>query len=284
MTTRVKDNLVNEESLEELHVNTFPALGLQIARLQIPEVTQIMEHWIQSRSRGKYLILAGMHGLMEAHKDSTVYAAFSNADLLVADGMPLVWLARLNGFGHMRRRVYGPELMSEFCSKTRDKYKHFFYGGTPGIADALANVLHKKYGTIAVKTLTPPFHTLSEPELLKLAEDINLSQADVLWIGISTPKQDVLMNRLKPLINVPIMLGVGAAFDFNSGTKKMAPAWIREAGFEWAYRLLSEPRRLWRRYLILGPQFVGLVAKELILQKTPVKLLRNTTSSPTDKK
>lgn len=231
-------------------------LNNNVAAVQIPDVIAIISHWIEFKNESKYCVLLGMHGLMEARQNSVVQVALSNADLLLPDGMPLVWISRLKGQTQMKRRVYGPELMMEFCAKTNEKFKHYFYGGHPGVAEDLALQLQLKHRIQTVGTMSPPFHDLTDIELQDVANAINRSEADMVWIGLSTPKQEILMNRLRPLVRSKILLGVGAAFDFNSGRKRMAPKLMQENGLEWAFRLYEEPRRLWRRYLILGPRFV----------------------------
>lgn len=238
-------------------------LGLPVACVQIPGVIELLSRSIELRHSPRYFVLLGMHGLMEARSNPKALSAFQHADFLLPDGMPLVWLSRLRGQKDMVRRVYGPELMMTFCERTQGRYKHYFYGAGPGVAEKLATTLQNRFGIQIAGIGAPPFRELTDAELVALSHEINQSNADVVWIGISTPKQDILMMRLKPLINAPVMLGVGAAFDFNSGQKTMAPRWMQENGLEWLYRLLSEPRRLGRRYLTLGPKFVALALMEL---------------------
>ena len=245
----------------------FDVLDVSIAALQIPNVIETMEAWIKSKGDARYVILGGMHGLMESHKNPSVKSAMQNANLVVMDGMPLVWLARWHGHKSMKRRVYGPELMNTFCKSTAGRYKHFFYGGNDGVADLIAKTMKESCGVQVAGTLTPPFRTMSDDELKAHALIIQNSQADVVWVGVSTPKQDLLMLRLKPLLRDVILLGVGAAFDFNTGLKPTAPRVFQENGLEWAFRLLSEPKRLWYRYLVLGPQFVYLVTRDLLKQR-----------------
>lgn len=253
---------VSGEPLEEPRRATI--LGLPVACVQIPDVIDTLERSIEVRSSPMYFVLLGMHGLMEARSNPKALSAFQQADFLLPDGMPLVWLSRLRGHKNMVRRVYGPELMMSFCAQTQGRYKHYFYGAGPGVAEKLATTLRKQFGIQIAGIGAPPYRELTDAELHELSCEINQSNADVVWIGISTPKQDILMMRLKPLINAPVILGVGAAFDFNSGQKSTAPRWMQENGLEWLYRLLSEPRRLWRRYLLLGPKFVALALMELV--------------------
>jgi N-acetylglucosaminyldiphosphoundecaprenol N-acetyl-beta-D-mannosaminyltransferase len=180
---------------------------------------------------------------------------------VVADGMPLVWLGRSQGFP-MKRRVYGPELMETFCSQTGSRYRHFFYGGAPGVADHLAKVEHERHGIQIVGTYCPPFRPLTEEEEREVETMVEAARPDVIWVGLSTPKQEKWMFEHRDRLNVPVMLGVGAAFDLNTGRLKQAPAWMRENGLEWLFRLIAEPRRLWRRYIVNGSKFAWAVCVE----------------------
>lgn len=253
-------------------IRRFSVLGVQIAATKMSDVISLIETWIAGKACARYIILGGMHGLMEAHRRSDVRRAMQTADLVVPDGMPLVWLGRLHKLSPTKRRVYGPELMREFCKITQGKYKHFLYGGNEGVATQLAQVLTKSFGTHVVGTITPPFRPQTEIELLKDIAAIHESEADVIWVGMSTPKQDLLMHRIRPHLKPCVMLGVGAAFDFNTGLKKTAPPWIQDHGLEWAFRLINEPSRLWFRYLVLGPQFVALASIDFIKQKISQKI------------
>jgi N-acetylglucosaminyldiphosphoundecaprenol N-acetyl-beta-D-mannosaminyltransferase len=209
-----------------------------------------------------------MHGVSEAQRDPVFKTALATADLIVPDGMPLVWLGRLRGFKSMKRRVYGPELMETFCRQTGNKYRHFFYGGAPGVADTLADVERERHGIQVVGTYCPPFRPLTPDEETTIQTILEEAAPDVLWIGLSTPKQETWMYEHRDKISVPVMLGVGAAFDLNIGRLKQAPVWMRENGMEWLFRLLAEPRRLWRRYIINGSGFAWNVFLEVLGMKT----------------
>jgi N-acetylglucosaminyldiphosphoundecaprenol N-acetyl-beta-D-mannosaminyltransferase len=241
----------------------FRVLGVRVHAVQIPEVVSLMERWIQERAAVRYIAVTGMHGVMEAQQDPGFRSVLKAADLVVPDGMPLVWLGRWHGYA-LRRRVYGPELMETFCRTTGPSYRHFFYGGGPGVADRLADVLKQRYGVNAVGTYSPPFRPLSEEENAQVSRKIRAVAPDVVWVGLSTPKQERWMFEQRPRLTVPLLVGVGAAFDFIAGTVKQSPVWMRENGLEWLFRLIQEPRRLWQRYLILGPQFTWNVCLELL--------------------
>jgi N-acetylglucosaminyldiphosphoundecaprenol N-acetyl-beta-D-mannosaminyltransferase len=242
----------------------FRVLGVRVDALQIPNVCAIIEQWVQDYSRCRYIAVTGMHGVMEAHHDPEFKRILNSADLVVADGMPLVWLSRLKGIG-LKRRVYGPELMLSVCQqKTSKRLRHFLFGGAPGVADRLAIVLQDKYpGLEIVGTCSPPFRPLTLDEDEKLVASMNRTSPDVVWVGLSTPMQERWMHEHRGRLNASVLLGVGAAFDLHAGIKKQAPGWMRGNGMEWLFRLLQEPRRLWRRYLVYGSQFIFYVLLEL---------------------
>jgi N-acetylglucosaminyldiphosphoundecaprenol N-acetyl-beta-D-mannosaminyltransferase len=166
----------------------------------------------------------------------------------------------------MRRRVYGPELMQTFCGDVGSRYRHFLYGGKPDVTPLLARTLREEYGIDIVDYCSPPFRELSEAEDREIVSRINSSGSDVLWVGLSTPKQERWMHSHRDRLEVPVVVGVGAAFDIISGVSRQAPSWMRENGLEWAFRLLLEPRRLWRRYLVYGPEFALRVGLELFTE------------------
>jgi N-acetylglucosaminyldiphosphoundecaprenol N-acetyl-beta-D-mannosaminyltransferase len=222
-----------------------------------------MERWISERKGCHYIAVTGMHGVMEAQHDPFFKRILNSADLVVPDGMPLVWLGRHHGH-KLQRRVYGPELMERFSCATGSKYRHFFYGGAPGVPALLADILTKKSGINVVGNYSPPFRTVSQEEDEEILEYIHAAKPDVLWVGLSTPKQERWMYEHRPRLQVPVVVGVGAAFDLNSGRIRQAPSWMREHGLEWSFRLLQEPRRLWRRYLVYGSEFVWNVTSELL--------------------
>jgi len=230
--------------------------------VQIPEVVLQMQLWISSRAEGRYIAVTGMHGISESRNDSDLRRALHAADLVVPDGMPLVWLGRWHRHS-LERRVYGPELMETFCRETGPAYRHFFYGGGTGTAERLADSLQRRYGIMVAGTYTPPFRSLTDDELRHLQLTLQTATPDVLWVGLSTPKQEKWMHQYCATLRVPVSLGVGAAFDINSGRTSQAPRWMRENGLEWLFRLSTEPQRLWRRYLVSIPKASALVLLEL---------------------
>jgi N-acetylglucosaminyldiphosphoundecaprenol N-acetyl-beta-D-mannosaminyltransferase len=243
-------------------MSEYKVLGVRVNGVQIPDVVATVRQWIGDRGPARFIAVTGMHGVMEAQQSGEFRQVLAAADLVVPDGMPLVWMGRTFGLP-LRRRVYGPELMETFLRETGSEYRHFFYGGAEGVADQLAVVLHKKFDIQVAGTWCPPFRTLTSAEEDEVAALIEESKPDVVWIGLSTPKQERWMQAHRHL-NTPVMIGVGAAFDFHTGRAVQAPVWMRENGFEWLFRLLSEPRRLWRRYIILGGKFGWNVTLQLL--------------------
>ena len=242
-------------------VPKFSVLGVRVHAVQIPEVVAWMESAIRARSGAKFLAATGMHGITEALHERRFKTVLNEADLVVPDGMPLVWLARQHGFP-LKRRVYGPELMDTFCNETGAKYSHFFYGGAPGVPEQLAKVMEQRHNIRIAGCWSPPFRPLTDAEEVELKDMVAAAAPDVLWVGLSTPKQEKWMHAHRETLQVPLMMGVGAAFDFHTGRVKQAPGWMQESGLEWFFRLTQEPRRLWRRYLVNGGEFVWNLALE----------------------
>lgn len=243
---------------------SFNILGARVNAVQIPDVIAKIEEWIVRREGCRYIAVTGMHGVMEAQHDRRFEEVLNSAALVVPDGYPLVWLGQRKGFPDLKRRVYGPELMASFCEQTATKgYRHFFYGGAPGVAEELARRFAARYpGLVVAGTYCPPFRALTPEEDREAVEEIDKARPDILWVGLSTPKQECWMFEHHVRLRVPVLVGVGAAFDFHTKRTAQAPAWMRENGFEWLFRLSREPRRLWRRYLIYGSEFVLLVTLE----------------------
>lgn len=242
---------------------SFGVLGVRVDAVQIPEVMSRMEEWIRQHGTCRYIAVTDMHSLMQAQHAASFKKILDNADLLVPDGFPLVWLGRRKGFP-LRRRVYGPELMERFCQETATKgYRHFFYGGAPGVAEHLSAQLSARFcGLQAAGAYCPPYRPLTEAEDEEEVSLINETHADIVWVGLGAPKQERWMAEHQSRLNAPLLIGVGAAFDFHTGRVAQAPQWMRDHGLEWLFRLSREPRRLWRRYLICGTQFVALVLLE----------------------
>ena len=212
-----------------------------------------------SRDQSGYICVTGMHGIMEARDDAALQQILNRAFLCTPDGMPTVWIGRAKGFD--MSRVYGPDLMLALMEATQKlPVSHFFYGGAEGVADELKAKLEVRFPGVQIAgTYCPPFRPLNEAELAALKAQVSESKVDLFWVGLSTPKQERFMAAHLNQLDVKIMLGVGAAFDFHSGRVIQAPRWIQRSGLEWLFRLLTNPRRLGKRYLVQVPRFASLV-------------------------
>jgi len=231
-------------------------LGVGVSAISTRDALAVIDDAIAAGERS-YVCVTGVHGVMESCEDPDLRLIHNRARLVTPDGMPMVWIAWLRGLRHVER-VYGPDLMIECCRESVAKgYRHFLYGGAPGVAERLEARLQERIpGLIVAGTFTPPFRDLSEGEEREMLDRIAAARPDIVWVGLSTPKQERWMARYVDRLGVPVLIGVGAAFDFHAGLKKQAPRWIQRSGFEWLFRLSAEPRRLWRRYLSNNPRFV----------------------------
>jgi N-acetylglucosaminyldiphosphoundecaprenol N-acetyl-beta-D-mannosaminyltransferase len=213
--------------------------------------------------------VAAVHTVMACRDEPGLRRAVLGADFTVPDGQPLVWA--LNALGHrVRSRVYGPELMDRACARAAASGQRFFlYGGrNQGALAQLARTLRLRHpGLKIVGGHCPPFRELSAAEEEAVAAEINRSEADVVWVGIGVPKQEKWMARMRERLEAPVLVGVGAAFDFHAGLVRQAPDGLQRLGLEWAFRLVQEPRRLWRRYLRYNPRFVAGFARQLLLRR-----------------
>jgi N-acetylglucosaminyldiphosphoundecaprenol N-acetyl-beta-D-mannosaminyltransferase len=230
-----------------------PVLGVPLA---VTDYDRTLD-WIDAGGRG-YICVAAVHTVMACHEDPELRAAVHGATFTVPDGQPLVWA--LKALGHrLPERVYGPELMERACARAaRTGQRFYLYGGrNPGAVVELARHLRLRHpGLRIVGGYSPPFRELSDAEDDAVVSEINRSGADVVWVGIGVPKQEKWMARMRERLDAPVLVGVGAAFDFHAGLVPQAPDALQRVGLEWAFRLIHEPRRLWRRYLRYNPRFV----------------------------
>lgn len=249
--------------------NNYPVprtnvLGVGVSALNIPLAVEIICGWVERHEPCKYVCVRDVNGIMESQRDPELRYIHNRAGLVTPDGMPMVWLSRWAGHKEVSR-VYGPDLMTALTQISAERgYRQFYFGGTPGVAEALAAKLTlANPGLVVCGTHTPPFRPLTEEEDQQVIDSINASRADLVWVGLSTPKQERWMAAHALKLHAPVLLGVGAAFDFLSGTKTQAPRWIQRSGFEWLYRLVQEPRRLGKRYLMNNPAFLWKVFWQL---------------------
>ncbi len=244
-------------------IPSLRVLGVNVHLAQMGQVLEVMDGWIHRRDQCRYVVATGMHGVMEARRSPYFKNVIDSAGLFVPDGFSLVAAARLRGF-KIRKRVSGPDLMWEACKHAAEVgHSVFFYGDTDDTLQALSAKLKESIPGLKIAGAhSPPFRPLTEEEDAEEMAIINASGADILWVGLGLPKQEKWMYEHRDRLNVPVLVGVGAAFQFLSGRMKRAPSWIGDNGFEWLWRLAFEPKRVWRRVFIDGPHFVLCVAKE----------------------
>lgn len=248
-------------------------LDVRIDAIDHLQVIQRVTAWINSKQRpSAYITQANVHTLVTAQKDHGYKEALHKANLSVPDGMPLVWWLRLKG-NHAVGRVYGPDLMKRVSSEAAKRgWRCFLYGGKPGVASRVKERLESLYPDIQiVGTYSPPFRELSNQEDKEVCNIINSADPDILWVGLGTPKQDIWMYEHREKLNVSVMHGVGAAFDFLSGEVRQAPRWMMNVGLEWFFRLMMEPRRLWKRYTVNNILFVYYLLWEILGVRRPEK-------------
>jgi len=231
-------------------------LGVGISAIRMADALGAIEGWI-ARGERRYVCVTSVHGVMESQRDESLRRIHNAAGLVTPDGMPLVWLCRRYGFRHVER-VYGPDLLLACCQRSVMRgYRHFFYGGAPGVPEALAERLQARFpGLEVVGTYSPPFRPLTAEEDAAVVRRINAAGPDIVWVGLSTPKQERWMSAHVGRLNAAALIGVGAAFDFHAGVKRQAPRWIQRRGMEWLFRAVQEPKRLIPRYLSTHPAFL----------------------------
>jgi N-acetylglucosaminyldiphosphoundecaprenol N-acetyl-beta-D-mannosaminyltransferase len=235
-------------------------LGVGVSCLTLESSVALVTRWVGGGEH-HYVCVTGVHGVMESQRDEELKRIHNGSGMTTPDGMPMVWCAHLAGQRHVSR-VYGPDLMMAVLSRASDEgWGSFFYGGRPGTAEQLARRLANRFPDLIVAgTHTPPFRALTPEEDSDVVQRINSSGAHLVWVGLSTPKQERWMAAHVHRLQANGLFGVGAAFDIHAGTLPQAPPWMQRSGLEWSYRLAREPRRLWRRYLRNNPAFAARLA------------------------
>jgi N-acetylglucosaminyldiphosphoundecaprenol N-acetyl-beta-D-mannosaminyltransferase len=236
-----------------------------ISVITIPQAVDQIAHWIDSQTR-QYVSVCNVHTVMECQRDEKVRCAVNQAGLATPDGMPLVWLSRWWQKQVPVERVYGPDLMLALCQYSIERgYSHYFYGGAVGVPELLAERLqHRFLGLKVVGSYSPPFRSLASAEEAHIVEQINQAMPDIVWVGLGTPKQDLWMAAQRDQLTAPVLIGVGAAFDFHTGRIPQAPRWMQRSSLEWLFRLWHEPRRLGYRYLVYNPLFMMRVLAQML--------------------
>jgi N-acetylglucosaminyldiphosphoundecaprenol N-acetyl-beta-D-mannosaminyltransferase len=231
-------------------------LGIGLSAINLDSALTEIARALERRTKG-YVCVTGVHGVSEAQRDPELRSILNRAWLNTPDGMPMVWVGKLQGFRDMDR-VYGPDLMLLMCQLAAQRgYSSFLHGGGEGVAQELQRRLEARFpGLQIVGTCTPPFRPLTPGESEELVRRVREAKPDIIWVGLSTPKQEKFMAEHWQKLDATLMFGVGAAFDFHAGRTRQAPRWMQRCGLEWFFRLGCEPRRLWRRYLKNNPLFV----------------------------
>ena len=248
-----------------MQVEKVNVLGVGISVLDQDRAREFLFDAVRNGRRG-YVTITNVHSVSEAQRDPELRRIFNEALLSTPDGMPMVWMGRLQGQPSIRR-VYGPDLVLNLCEHSRAaRFSHFFCGGKPGVAEDLAEALQERFPGLRVAgTFCPPFGPLNSEQRAALANKVRETHPDFFWVGISTPKQERFMAEYMSILpEAKIFIGVGAAFDFLSGGVRQAPRWMMRIGLEWLFRLFQEPKRLWRRYLIYNPLFIWRAAAQLL--------------------
>ncbi len=231
-------------------------LGVGVSAINMDMALAAIADALERREKG-YICVTGVHGVSEAQSDEAFRKILNDSFLCTPDGMPLVWVGR--GHGHRQMdRVYGPDLMLAVMEASQKAgWRHFFYGGANQTAERLRNRLQERFPKLLVTGVyEPPFRPLNPDERAELIRQVAAAAPDVVWIGLSTPKQERFMAEFLPELDTTLMIGVGAAFDFHAGRIRQAPRWMQRSGLEWLFRLACEPRRLWKRYLKNNPLFI----------------------------
>ena len=248
-------------------IGRVDVLGVGISTISMADAIAEISRWIEQREH-HYVCVTGVHGVMESQRDPELLRIHNASGLTTPDGMPMVWAGHRAGAAHMTR-VYGPDLLLELLERAAQRgWSSYFYGGAEHVPGLLADRMTQRFPGLRVAgTCSPPFRPLTPEEDAHIVEQINAAAPDIVWVGLSTPKQERWMAAHVGRLDAPVLIGIGAAFDIHAGLVPQAPVWMQRRGLEWLYRLAREPRRLWRRYLSSNPRFV------LSILRRPPRLL-----------
>ena len=252
---------IRSEDYVHAALTRVDVLGVPVSAGTFDDAVEEVASWITTGSPS-FAIFRDVHGIMQSQRNAHVMAAHQSAGLVTCDGMPMVWASRWAGVRDVER-VCGRDFMLAFCERAeREGWSSYFYGGRPGVPDSLIDRLLARFPKLRIAgAYSPPFRPLSPSEDANVTEMIQESGADIVWVGLSTPKQELWMAEHVGRVGAPALLGVGAAFDFHAGEVRHAPDPIQRAGLEWLYRVAMEPRRLAGRYLRNNPAFVAAIAR-----------------------
>jgi N-acetylglucosaminyldiphosphoundecaprenol N-acetyl-beta-D-mannosaminyltransferase len=251
--------MANASALERVNI-----LGVGVSAINMAIALATIDGWIERRRR-QYVCITGVHGVMESQRDPELRRIHNAAGMATPDGMPLVWMLWASGH-RSAERVYGADLMLAVLERSRERgYRHFIYGSSEATLARLRANLHVRFpGLRIVGSYSPPFRPLTASEDAAVVEMINAARPDIVWVGLSTPKQERWMAEHRARLEAPVLVGVGAALDFHAGVVRQAPRFMQRSGVEWLFRLAMEPRRLWRRYLRNNPAFLVSISGQML--------------------
>lgn len=247
-------------------METVSILGFDIAAQRFNEAVEQLLIWSQDWEHPRYVPPCTAYTLTMGYLHNDLQQALVGGAMLPADGMPLVWLQKLRGQAHAER-VYAPDVMEKMCEVTATQnITHYFWGGAPEVTEKLVEILKTRFQGLQIAGYySPPFAPLESEPNPAVIERINAANPHIVWVCLGSVKQDLWMSMYRPHLKAPLLMSVGAAFNFLSGTTPQAPKWIQRIGFEWLFRLLTEPRRLGKRYIVYNPIFIALVLREIFL-------------------
>lgn len=261
---------INESTADQKKLfesSQYQVLNIPVSKMNLAQtVSSVLE--LAHQRKNTYLCALNVHSVTLAQYSAELFNTLSQSEINCPDGMPLVWIGRMGGDPSISQ-VRGPDLMLEICQASVPfGFRHFLFGGKSTVAEKLKQELEKKIpGIQVVGAYTPPFRPMTELEEKQLKQMVDKTKPHFFWVGLGSPKQELFCARYVHRLDAGVMVGVGAAFDIFTGSIKDSPIWVRKIGLQWLHRLLQEPKRLWKRYLILNPLFLLLVVKKRLKDK-----------------